>query len=109
MTESPPRRPASSPKRLTRPDLEAIVDQATDPDASYRVDGWVLMALAGELLEIRAGAPRERAAREAMDLPGQLALPFAGRVPEIGSGVPSPPGTPIVPEPKVKRRRKAKI
>lgn len=102
----PARRLVSHPTRLTLEDLRAILEQASNPDSAYRIDGWILMALAGELLAIRAGVPRERAPREPGLLPGQMALPFEGRRPEMGSGMPTAPGTPLVCEPKAKRAGK---
>jgi len=79
-----PRRYASCPTRLEAPDFEAILAQAVDPEAEYRVEGWILAALAGELLEMRAGRakrpkdgkpPKPRPSRPRV-LPGQLDLPF---------------------------------
>lgn len=110
--QSRQRRLIRFPTRLTIEDLQAIVAQATDPDSSYRVDGWLLMALAGELLELRAGLPREKAPRRGRDLPNQATL-FDGveiePEPVMGAGWPVAPGTPLVCEAKVKpKRRKAR-
>lgn len=108
--QSRQRRLINFPTRLTIEDLQAIVDQATDPESSYRVDGWIIQAIAGELLELRAGMPREKP-RRGRDLQGQATL-FDGveiePEPVIGEGWPVAPGTPLVCETKVKpRRRKA--
>lgn len=63
----------SYPTVLEAEDFEAILDQAIDPEASYRVEGWILRAMAAELLAHRAGRPRTVAAAPRM-LPGQLSF-----------------------------------
>ena len=48
------------PEGLTVLDLQAILTQAVDPEARYLIDGWILRALADELLSHRAGTARKK-------------------------------------------------
>ena len=69
--ESP--RYLSYPTRLEAEDFEAILAQAVDPEASYRVEGWILRAMADELLRLRASVrPEKRHQRDV--LPGQTSF-----------------------------------
>ena len=63
------------PGPLTREDLEAIPRANPDPDVGYVVPGWVLHALADEVLAARGRRkpPRDVPARP---LPGQMDLPI---------------------------------
>lgn len=70
---SPPRYD-SYPTRLDERDFQAVLDQAVDPEAFYRVEGWILRAMAAELLASRAGGRPKKGHEASDDLPGQLHL-----------------------------------
>jgi hypothetical protein len=55
---------ADAPREgLSVDDCRAILAQAVDPDAPYRIEGWILRAMADELLAYKAGTLTAQARR----------------------------------------------
>lgn len=77
-----PRVAVSYPEKLDVRDLEAILAQTVELHLSYRIDGWILRAMAGELLALKAGP--------------------------TPTGFPAVPGTPLVPPERAPRRQSQK-
>lgn len=71
---APPYRYLSYPTRLQSEDFEQILAQAVDPEARYQVEGWILRAMADELLKLRAGSRPIRRHDAYADSPGQRRL-----------------------------------
>ena len=69
-----PARYLSYPTVLDVADFSAILDQCVEPDACYRLEGWVIRAMATELLANRAGRSKVVRHRDDGDLPAPLPL-----------------------------------
>lgn len=67
----------NGPTGLTVLDFEAILAQAVDPDAVYKIDGWILIAMAKELFDLRTRSTKpRRQPRAKKTLPSQMSLSF---------------------------------